>query len=171
MAQKTIYLPATDVAIWDRVQTECDQSISSIVMDCLKRRIKAVERIRVDLYADGDSAAERRKVAFSGRWLAGSVASGVKREETDDTGLLADSTCEYSLARTAKGKLAVYGSSNAFQFLEVYDSWDELQGAKSLSSFAIVVAPGARGKVLYPASVLAVFEEAIKDEDVEELHI
>jgi hypothetical protein len=168
MAQKTIYLSAADVEIWERAQRESDQSMSSILIDCLKRRLKTVDRIRVDTYADHESFEERRKLAFHGRWLVGSVASGVKPEATGPEKDDYDESCEYSLARTAKGKLAVYACSNSFRFLEVYDSIEELERATCGHFVQEIKHPEWR---LYPRNVVAVFKKALEDDDVEELDV
>jgi hypothetical protein len=168
MAQKTIYLSSEDAALWERAQKESDQSMSSIVSECLKRRLKAVERIRVDTYNEFEEYQERRKLAFQGRWLVGSVASGVKPEKIGPGKDDYDASCEYSLARTVKGKLAVYACSNNFRFLEIYDSFEDLENATCGHFVQEVKHPEWR---LYPRNVVAVFKEALEEENVEELDI
>lgn len=168
MAQKTIYLSSDDAALWERAQQETNQSMSSIVSECLKRRLQVVERIRVDTYNEFEEYSERRKLSFYGRWLVGSVASGVKPEKTGPRNDDYDDSCQYSLARTAKGKFAVYACANSFRFLEIYDSFEELENATSGQFVQEAKHPEWR---LYPRNVVAVFKEALEEENVEELDI
>jgi hypothetical protein len=53
MPNKTIYIKDSDVAIWDRAQSELGESVSSAFVDCLKERL--------------DAEAARKKLRRAGR--------------------------------------------------------------------------------------------------------
>ena len=41
MANKTLYVKDVDLPLWDRVQNELGENVSSLLTDCLKRRLSA----------------------------------------------------------------------------------------------------------------------------------
>ena len=41
MANKTVYVKESDLHLWDKVQIELGENVSSLLMDCMKRRLRA----------------------------------------------------------------------------------------------------------------------------------
>lgn len=168
MPQKTIYVPADHIEIFERAQKELSESLSSIIVGCLKKRLNLAEetqsecyRIVIEQFSGPNDVPQR--MAFKGRWLVGDHASGVEGKAT----VLVRGTVEsyhkyqYSLARTARGRLGVYFISDVERGLEVYENFGELSAARIMGT----------DEQLIPNDVLAVFAHALGEDFIEERDI
>lgn len=165
MPQKTIYLSSDDLAIWEQAQKEIGESMSAIVSKCLKERLniakeaaQAAERIEVEVRR---RYAAPRKKAFKGEWIVGDHSLGVPPENTDPT-ISYEVNSQYSLARSAKGKLVVYTFTDDYADLNVYENFDELKSS-------CVDDAGLYQR--YPDNVISAFAAGLDEDFVEELDI
>ena len=112
MPQKTIYLPESVLPVWDRAQKELGESLSALVVDCLKRKLEWNEALgqaralgvdRIVLRVIDPEHPERSwKKAFWGRWLVNDIRpQGLLHKDYGDGVTI-------SAAVTRKGAIAVF---------------------------------------------------------------
>jgi len=139
MAQKTIYLPDSALVVWESAQQELGESMSTLVVDCLTRKIerneqlkaakkKGMKRIVVKVADDSNSEVIRKK-AFIGRWLVGDL-----KPVAEDRALHYDGGLTVSAALTQNSAIAVYWENqhnDDNKELKVYRDFDAFKNAKT----------------------------------------
>ena len=138
MAQKTIYLPESAVATWDDAKEKLGESMGSIVNDCLERKLaealaikemdaNGFDRIVIDVLDDADRDRVRQK-SFKGYWLFEGL-----QPLNDGDGVFWAGSMTFSVARTAKGSLAVYirDDKNDGGDLDVFETFEEFRDHQS----------------------------------------
>jgi len=166
MAQKTIYLPESAVATWDAAKEKLGESMGSIVNDCLERKLaealaikemdaNGFDRIVIDVLDDADRDRVRQK-SFKGYWLF----EGLQPLNDGDGGSW-DGGTEFSVARTAKGSLAVYirNDRNDGGDLHVFETFEEFRDHE----------PG--GYSFAPQNIISAVAAELAVEHIEDLDI
>ena len=114
MPAKSIYVKDADLCLWEKAQ-KLGVNVSALVSDCVRKKLINAEstnaermgRITVVLW--NHRGEPLRRVGFGGRWLLGNSETGFRSSAAlaaarRDT----DREAEWSVALTAKGRIAVY---------------------------------------------------------------
>jgi hypothetical protein len=157
MPTRNIYLSESDLALWDEAQQRLKPSVSSVLVECLRRRVNEakaeageLDKIVVDTYPDG----RHQSVSFFGTWII-----------PPSNELMADdSNTTYALARTAKGRIAAYTYTSDEDLNYESASLDDFDDIELLRTVNYVTHA-------YPDEIIAAFEAALGIDDPIELDI
>lgn len=164
MPNKTIYVQESDLALWDRAQSELGDSVSAILTDCLRRKLEeasrqpqaaGLERITLEIWEPDGSPLLKK--SFFGRWLvSGALANH------DDSGIQWDLWVHYAVVQSQKGRIVVYQVNESTQSMrmEVHEDFEAMKLARSDS-----------GCPKYPMNIVALTAEALAQDYEIELDI
>lgn len=138
---KTLYIKATDMEIWERAEKAAEQtrqSISQFVAHALREQIARVETLATDssdiTVEVGNSDGDRWEQVFRGQWVI----------EPDDNNRWAsdDAGTAYGVAQTARNALVFYAyhvNDRYAPTLLVYSDLDEAAAALNLAADVVAM--------------------------------
>lgn len=136
MPNKTLYVKDSDLPLWEKAQAELGESVSSLFADCLRQRLEEkarekeqdtvlgrMEKIKLTFWNENDEPVIVK--SFVGRWLVNDL-----EPEQDQSGVSWGANDRYSVAQTKQGKLVVYTCGDLAPTMEIYNSFEDMRGAK-----------------------------------------
>ncbi|MEP7355372.1 MAG: hypothetical protein ABI824_19245 [Acidobacteriota bacterium] len=161
----TIYIPDDKAAIYEKAKEKLGGTISATFLRCIESELASLatktDRLVV---VEWDKAREVfSKKAFNGRWIVGDGEEGSEFYfDQEKTGVSGGGN--YSVAITAKGRIAVYEKElkerNPGGTLDHYKNFEELQGEMIDNQYP-----------RYPESLIAAVADNLGIDHVEELDI
>lgn len=132
MPSKGVYVSETDLPIWEKAQTELGESVSSAILDCLRRRVAAAEARKAGmgkLTVTAETPTGRIiEKSFFGTWLISPDEEWAPDSDDFEPGEYWMGGGYLAVAETAKGNYAVYYYSRGQDGgeLTVYPSLERL---------------------------------------------
>jgi hypothetical protein len=112
MAKKNIYISDTDLPLIERAEKELGESLSSIFVDCVRKRLEQLEikpeemeKIVLEFWDKNDRPTIKK--TFKGRWLLNDV-----EPESQEGNVQFSHNLRYSVALTSKGNLVLYATTD-----------------------------------------------------------
>jgi hypothetical protein len=145
---KTLYIKAADMDVWERAEKAAEltrQSISQFVAQALREQIARVDTLVTDssdiTVEVGNSDGDRWEQVFRGRWIV----------EPDDNNRWASDNAgtAYGVAQTARNALVFYAYHVNDQYaptLLVYPNLDEAAAQLNLSADVVALIAGRLGQ-------------------------
>ncbi len=128
----TIYVREQDEPIFKRAQEVLGESISGLVIDCLKRKLQEFdhkpEEIDIDIFGENKP---KKTVKFLGRWITEELEPG----EDENSSIRYTPGLFYCAAITKLGKIAIHEhledhDENNYSVLDVYDNFENFENAQ-----------------------------------------
>lgn len=112
MTNRTVYVSEADLPVWEKGEKELGESVSSVVMNYLRRRVteaderrQGMKRISVDVMT---SSGKQVTKSFSGVWLIEPYEEFEPEEQDLSNGGSWRAGHCLAVAETARGQFAVY---------------------------------------------------------------